>query len=499
MTPSDMSRRLYTAEQIRSIEANYIEHQNIDSYELMQRAAKAAFLYINTIEYPGRSILLLCGPGNNGGDGYALACLLSRAWTQLTIISLCDPADLKGDAAKARDEWLASGGRIQRFARILPESDLVLDCVLGTGVNRLLSGDYLAVVNAMNMASGRVIAIDIPTGLNSNTGVPLPVATKAYTTITFVGYKQGQFIADGSDYCGELVLDQLGVEPDTLQQHAGIKMISLPQSIANLPARKSNAHKGNFGHVLIIGGSPGTQGAVRLAAEAALRAGAGMVSVVTHPDHYTTVCAATPEIMCHGAYIVKDVMPLLQKASTIVVGPGLDVGPEKDPDNWTQQWLPACYALHKPLVVDAGALRHLAFANGMKSTCNWILTPHPGEAAALLKTDTSAVQQDRLAAITALQIKYGGVVVLKGSGSLVTDGENTSLCNYGNSGMATAGMGDVLSGVIAALLMQMPDILMATETAVVVHASAGDKAAANKPVGLMASDIFPHIRNLLNS
>ena len=499
------SAYLYTAEQIRDIEADFIRHQGIESYELMLRAASAAFNYVNTIEEPCRSILLLCGPGNNGGDGYALASLLSRAWSQLTVMSVCDPADLADDAAKARDDWVASGGKIQRFSGNLPKSDLILDCVLGTGVSRPLSGDYLAVVNAMNAANGRVIAIDIPTGLDSDKGVAVPVATKADTTITFVGYKQGQFIANGPDYCGELILDQLGIEPEPLlsktpartpAKTGSIKLTSLRHCVANISARKLNTHKGNFGHVVIIGGSPGTQGAVRLAAEAALRSGAGMVSVVTHPDHHAIVCASTPEIMCHGASTVEEVRPLLQKASAIVVGPGLDTG------EWAQQWLPACSeicgATKKPLVVDAGALRHMALANELHMPSTWVLTPHPGEAAALLEIDTSSVQQDRVAAIAALQSTYGGVVVLKGSGSLVTDGENTSLCKYGNPGMATAGMGDVLSGIIAAILMQMPNIMTAAETAVIVHAVAGDKAAGSKPVGLIASDLFPHIRNLIN-
>ncbi len=498
------SAYLYTAEQIRDIEADFIRQQGIESYELMQRAATAAFNYINTIEDPCRSILLLCGPGNNGGDGYALANILATVWSQLTIISVCDSEALTGDAAKARDDWIASGGKVQRFSGSLPKSDLILDCVLGTGISRPLSGDYLAVVKAMNAACGRVIAIDIPTGLDSDRGVPLPVATKAEATITFVGYKQGQFIADGPDYCGELVLDQLGIDPEPshspssshLQTHS-IKLASLQQCTAGISARKSNTHKGNFGHVVIIGGSPGTQGAVRLAAEAALRSGAGMVSVITHPDHHTTACAATPEIMCHGANTTDDVKLLLQKASAIVVGPGLDNG------EWAQQWLPACIeicdATNKPLVADAGALRHLALHNEPQTFQNWILTPHPGEAAALLETDTHSVQQDRVAAIAALQEKFGGVIVLKGSGSLITDGENTSLCKYGNPGMATAGMGDVLSGIIAALLMQMPNNMMAAEIGVTVHAIAGDKAAGTKPVGLIASDLFPHIRNLINS
>lgn len=258
-----------------------------------------------------------------------------------------------------------------------------------------------------------------------------------------------------------------------------------------LTPRTRNAHKGMYGHVVIIGGDYGYSGAVRLAAEAALRVGAGLVSVVTRPDIALTLNLARPEMMCHGVQSVKGLALLLKKATVVIIGPGMGVS------TWAKKIWSFVLKSKKTLVVDADALNLLA----AKPTqyVDWILTPHPGEAARLLKCTKEDIQEDRVAAIKKLQKKMGGVVVLKGAGSLVlAPGEPLALCDAGNPGMATAGMGDVLSGVIGGFLAQGLSLADAAKCGVLIHAMAGDLAAKEGERGMLASDLFPYLRHLVN-
>lgn len=259
------------------------------------------------------------------------------------------------------------------------------------------------------------------------------------------------------------------------------------------PPRARDANKADFGHVLIIGGDVGMGGAVRLSAESALRVGAGLVSVATHPEHVTLVSGACPEIMCHAIEKASALSSLLEKASVIVLGPGL--GKSK----WSRQLFELVLSVDLPKVVDADALNILS--ESPQTQHNWILTPHPGEAARLLQEDTETVQADRIESANALANRYGGVVVLKGAGTIVQmENELPSICPYGNPGMATAGMGDVLSGVIGGLLAQHFSLLSAAKIGVLLHAIAGDEAAKiNGERGLIATDLMPHLHRLVNT
>lgn len=264
----------------------------------------------------------------------------------------------------------------------------------------------------------------------------------------------------------------------------------LSEELLSLPLRERTAHKAEFGHVLVVGGDYGMGGAVRLAGEAALRTGAGLVSLATRPEHAFAILGSCPELMCHGIQEVQEVTRLFALASVIVAGPGLGR------QSWGEVLFLQVFHSDLPLLVDGDALGHLAVSKLKRE--DWILTPHPGEAARLLGTTVVDVQRDRKTAIQALQAQYGGVIVLKGAGSLVL-GEELSICQAGNPGMATAGMGDVLSGVIAGLVAQGLSLEKAAKLGVCLHAEAGDQVAQQGQRGLKASDLFGPIRQCLNA
>lgn len=257
-------------------------------------------------------------------------------------------------------------------------------------------------------------------------------------------------------------------------------------------ARARTAHKGDFGHVLIVGGQPGMSGAVRLAGEAALRVGAGLVSIATHPEHAAVLNNGRPELMCHAIAHAATLKPLLERATVLVVGPGLGQSA------WARGLLAAVWDCDLPMIVDADALNLLAREPLHRE--RWILTPHPGEAARLLGCATAEVQADRLAAVRAIQVRYGGVVVLKGVGSLIADGVHCRICAAGNPGMASGGMGDVLTGVIAGLCAQGVSLSEAASAGAVVHALAADTAARRDGErGLLAGDLLPELRRWVNA
>jgi NAD(P)H-hydrate epimerase len=370
--------------------------------------------------------------------------------------------------------------------------DLIIDALLGTGLDRPVEGLMAEAIEAINTAGVPVIAADIPSGLSADTGCALGSAVRADVTVTFIGLKQGLFTADGPDHCGRLLFEDLHV-PHAIYGHqpASLRRIDYVSQGDGLAARRRNAHKGDFGHVLVVGGRDGMAGAVRLAGEAALRVGAGLVSLATHPSHAHSIAAARPELICHGVDHPAQLIALLQQASVLVVGPGLGQ------DAWGQALLASLVESSLPMVLDADALNLLA-QEPMRSD-KWVLTPHPGEAARMLGVSSGQIQQDRFAAIAKLQANYGGVLVLKGCGSLILDGEgDLSLCSDGNPGMASAGMGDVLSGVIAGLIAQGLSLGEAARIGVCLHAHAGDLAAREGERGLLASELFSHLRRLVN-
>ncbi len=483
--PSD----LYRAVQVRELDRLAIEG-GIPGAALMARAGGAAYALLRRRWPAARRVAVVCGTGNNGGDGFVLARLAREAGLEVALYQVGDPARLSGDALKMAQ---AVGLEAQLLAAgDLRHCEVVVDALLGIGLNGEVRDVWRQAIAAINESGRPVLALDVPSGLDADTGAVLGCAVRAAATVTFIGLKQGLLTGSGPALCGELYFDDLAV-PAAIYQcvPAAARRLDLAAFAPALAPRARDAHKGDFGHVLVVGGEAGFSGAARLAAEAAARVGAGLVSVATRAAHAAVIAAARPELMCHGVETAVELEPLLRRADVIVVGPGLGQG------TWGQHMLGRLLYARQPLVVDADALNLLAQDPVRRD--DWVLTPHPGEAARLLGETTVQVQQNRFAAAAGVQASFGGVVVLKGPGTLVLGSDGMpGVCGGGNPGMASGGMGDVLSGVIAALIAQGSGLREAAAAAVCLHAAAADAAAADGERGLLASDLFPHLRRLAN-
>ncbi|NIR61134.1 MAG: NAD(P)H-hydrate dehydratase, partial [Gammaproteobacteria bacterium] len=439
----ELPTEIYLGAQVRDLDRTAIEVFGIPSYDLMCRAAQAALDCLSRHWPSASELTILCGAGNNAGDGYVLARLAAASGTNVRVLSLVPADRLGGDALRAYEDFTAAGGIAEAFDAAEPlTGELLVDALLGTGLDRLVEGRFAEAVAAINGARAPVLALDIPSGLHADTGLPLGVAVSADVTITFVGLKQGLYLGEGMDRRGWLEFAGLGVPAQAYVEVSGpLRRLDAGCIRQALPPRRRTAHKGAHGSLLLVGGAPGMSGAIRLAAEAALRAGAGLVRVASHADSAGIVTAGRPEIMCHAVAGADELGPLLAQSDAIVLGPGLGRS------DWAQSLWQASLAADLPLVIDADGLNELADAPQKRDS--WILTPHPGEAGRLLGTATGAVQADRLGAVRALAGRYGGLAVLKGAGSLIAAADEVpvSVCDRGNPGMATAGMGDVLSGV----------------------------------------------------
>jgi hydroxyethylthiazole kinase-like uncharacterized protein yjeF len=484
---------LYTAAQVRELDRIAIEEQGIPGYTLMSRAGEACWELLQSRWPAARSLQVLCGTGNNGGDGFIVARLALAANWRVQVLQLGDAERLQGDALKAHTDFVSAGGQLVRFtASAVLDADVLVDAMLGTGVDRPLTDDWQLAVERINASLSPVLSVDVPSGLQVDTGAVPGVAVRAEATVTFIGRKAGLYTGVGPDYAGETKFADLGVPGVVDQQVPAVARLVRHPSLGPLSGpRVRTAHKGQHGHVLVVGGGEGMGGAVRLAGEAALRSGAGLVSVATHPAHAGYIASACPELMCHGVADARALKPLVASADVLVVGPGLGRSV------WAQSLLAAVLEASQPRVVDADALNLLACAPAAGD--KQVLTPHPGEAARLLGQDSAAVQQDRLAAAQAIAQQYGGVTVLKGAGTVIhAEGACPVICAAGNPGMATAGMGDVLTGVIAALIAQGMDVHAAAVAGVCMHACAGDAAAGQGERGLIARDVIAALRSVLN-
>ncbi len=459
----------------------------------MQRAGRTVFQQL-LVNWPEVStILVLCGSGNNGGDGYVVGSLALEAGLEVRLCPVLGAPKPGTDAALAADAFLQAGGQLCEFStEYIPSANLIVDAMLGTGLNSTLRAELHNIVKQVNESGRPVLAIDLPTGVNADTGGLMGAAIRADATVTFIAMKLGLMTGEGKACAGAVTFADLGV-PTSIYSQVAYEARVIPDSLVKqcLIPRSLNCHKGDFGHLLVIGGAPGMGGAPRLTAEAALRVGAGRVTVATDPKHAAMLHASRPEIMVRGVASEADLQPLLAQTDVIAIGPGLGQ------DNWAQMLWQVCVARDVVKVVDADALNLLA--NAPIQYSNWVLTPHPGEAARLLKVSGNEIQNDRCVAAQAIQRKYGGEVILKGAGSVVAGAnEDVWICAQGNPGMATAGMGDLLTGVIGGLLCQGLPSSQATKLAVWLHASAADRAAVAGERGLIAGDLFPHLRKLVN-
>jgi ADP-dependent NAD(P)H-hydrate dehydratase / NAD(P)H-hydrate epimerase len=484
---------LYRADQARELDRIAIQDLGIPGATLMERAGTAAFAALRA-RWPGRGrIAVVCGTGNNAGDGLVLARLARQAGLCVEAYQVGDGKRLTGDAQAAAGAWAASGGAVRVFAEdCLGQAQVAVDALFGTGLDREVEGPWRLAVEEINRSGLPVLALDIPSGLHADTGRVMGAAVRASVTVTFIALKQGLLTGQGLDRCGAVLFDDLGVPAEIYARVSPASRRLDWETVRTwLPERARSAHKGAFGHVLVVGGERGMSGAVRLAGEGAARVGAGLVSIATRAVHAPYLNLARPELMCHGIEQPEEIEPLLQGCNVVVIGPGLGRSP------WGRALLDKALASDRPLVVDADGLNLLAQVPGRRG--NWILTPHPGEAARLLGCATADVERDRFQAVRALQERYSGVCILKGAGTLIgSDGAEVLLCVGGNPGMASGGMGDVLSGVSGGLIAQGFALKQAAGLAVCAHARAGDCAAAGGERGMLASDLMPHLRALVN-
>ena len=492
---TDLPTNLYRAEQCRELDRLAIEEFGISGNILMERAGEAAFNVLRDTWPEAKRIAVLCGVGNNGGDGYVIARLALEQGLDVSVLQVGDEARLQGDALAALQRLHGVDVSPANYdEQDLDDYDVLVDALLGTGLSGEVRSPFILAINAINDCNTPVLAVDSPSGLDADTGMPCGLAVKADCTITFIGMKQGLLTGEASDYWGRILFDDLKLPTAVYERVKPAASRIGYLTLRNiLPRRKRAAHKGDYGHVLIVGGNFGMTGAARLAGEAALRTGAGLVSIATRKEHAAVLNCGRPELMCHGTENGEALKALSAKASVIVIGPGLGQ------DDWAQEMLAMAVARNLPLVADADALNLLAQIDLPRQ--HWVLTPHPGEAARLLGQTTKDVCNDRFFCLNSLAEKYDATVVLKGAGTLVqSKGGLPGVCGGGNPAMASGGMGDVLTGVIAGLIAQGLELSDAAQLGVCLHRKAADMATCGiGERGLLASDLMPSIRRLINS
>lgn len=484
---------LYRTVQVRDMDRMAIRDCGTPGYELMTRASTAAMILIHKKWPKVGTVGIACGLGNNGGDGYLLARLLRQAGIKVKVLMLPGGSPRTSDAGRAYNEWRALGERTDSFDGQLPEVELWVDALYGIGLSRPPEGVAQALIERINASHLPVLALDVPSGINADTGTAIGVCIHATRTLSFIAAKRGLYTGSARDYCGKVQHDNLGLPESVQSSFSPAAFLLRPEHLSEaLLPRHSNSNKGEFGHVLCIGGEVGMGGAVRLCAEAALRVGAGLASVATRTEGVSALVAARPEAMTHAVENAAALLPLIEKADVLAVGPGLGL------NEWGQTLFDCAIASKKSLILDADALNLLA--ENPQPLPQAILTPHPGEASRLLGVSNQEIQAHRFDAIDALVKKYHCVVVLKGAGTLVgAPGETTRLIDAGNPGMATGGMGDVLTGVIAALCAQKLSLFDAASLGALLHGAAGDAAAKiGGERGLLPSDLFPQLRRLAN-
>ncbi len=498
---------LFSSAQARDLDVQSAKAQGIASAELMERAGRAAAnLALSRWPLADRFIVL-CGPGNNGGDGYVCAQHLRQAGRAVKLFAETKPNSKSPDAANNVKRW-AELGAILPLAQFLElqcssSSDVIIDALFGIGLSAPLSPPYAAAIAHANQQTCGKLALDVPSGLNSDTGAQTGDAVfQADCTLSFVVHKAGLHTGAARAYVGECSLDALSLPTVLLASAIPVAQLLAASDIA-LPKRAADSHKGKNGHVLVLGGEQGMGGAVLLSAEAALYAGAGLVSVGTRALHVAPLLVRSPELMGFDVSDVSDSALLAKRialASVLALGPGF--GSAADFAECLMRQL-----VHdpKPKVLDADALNWLA-TNSSQTAFDerCVLTPHPGEAARLLNCTALDIERDRFAALAALVARYRCIVVLKGAGTLIGMPDQTPVvCGLGNPGMAAGGMGDVLTGCIAALIAQAPALglshFQACVQAVLAHSKAADALAnRNGQRGMRASELGSEMRLALN-
>lgn len=494
--PSD----LFTSDAVRQIDDIAINDWHEDAYGLMRRAGQAAFNLLKSHWPNAKNIVIYCGGGNNGGDGFVLARLAKMDHLNVRVYQVgnVDENKLSATAVQARSDWLALDESIMPFdASIDGEADVLVDAILGTGFKSPLRKPVAEAIEIINQHKknhqSQVLSLDIPSGLDGTTGEAPDNVVYADLTITFIGLKIGLFCSKAYDVVGQLYFDHLGIDID---KQSTVKPVAHRiEYQSNIIQRKmthlKSRHKGDNGHVLIVGGGESCYaGAPILCAEAAYRAGAGLVSICVAPQAMPLMARAIPEIMVYSFEDVDKLSSLMNKVDIIIVGPGLGRS------QLSKDMFQFATAQKKPLVIDADGLHFLGLMPTQSQ--NRIVTPHPGEAAQLLNQHIIDIQRDRLKAVKALQEKFSGTVILKGQGTLICHQNDMPLLYAESiSNLATAGTGDVLAGVIGGLWAQTADQRWAAHHGVTLHGQAGKEEHLLGARGMVASDLLLHIRALL--
>ncbi|RBP51607.1 NAD(P)H-hydrate dehydratase [Arenicella xantha] len=477
-----MTTHIFTGTAVKEIDRVAIEEFGYDAYGLMTRAGERAYRRIDKYSLDTRSMLVLCGVGNNGGDGYILASAALEAGWQVTVYASGTPKTPSARRALAR--YVAAGGEVLEVddnAIVDFDVAVVVDALLGVGLTTPPRAVVAKLVNLANQSRGLRVALDVPTGLDADTGEVFEPCFEADKTITFIDHKFGLMTGPACSYVGNLSLERLDVEQSL---SAIVEYCAALITKPKLAKRVADSHKGSYGTTVIMGGDVGMLGAVLLAGAASLRTGAGKVRIASTSEHLDTPALWMPELMSET--LTEDSVSNLDHADAVAFGPGLGQSA------WARSVFDQVIKLKMPMVLDADGLNLLAIKPSKAPKSNWVLTPHPGEAARLLACTTSEIQKDRRTAAIMLAQRYNAVVVLKGAGTLVANpAGRVELCDLGNPGMATAGTGDVLTGIIVALLGRQLPLFDAACSAVWLHARAADLQVAQLgEEGLVASDVI---------
>lgn len=499
--PMSLTHHAYKVNQLQQFEADAAQAIGLNLFQLMECAGQAVFNNIRQFYPAAHRVLIVAGKGNNGGDGYIVARLAHKAGLNVMVVVVTERHHIKGDALTALEllencdvpiyfsaTTTANIAVIESF-----QGELILDCLFGIGFNGALSSEFIDLVEAINKQNCVRVAVDVPSGLNADLGIVAETAVHADLTVTLIAYKRGLLSGQAANYVGKLVLATLSINAS----FAGLTSSHcLYQDKANLPqltSRQPTSHKGSIGMMLAVGGDRTFTGAICLASEMALRAGAALVSVCCHEQSRAILLQRQPELMivANCAQTLAS-STLLDKVKSVIIGPGLGR------NAWSESLFEAAINIESEKVIDADGLYFLA-QNKRKSS-HWILTPHPGEAATLLSCSIDEIELDRFAAVKAIARQYGGICVLKGAGTLISDGETTWINSTGNAGMASGGMGDVLTGLIGALILQTPGLFQAARLGVYIHGLAADIIAKKHgQIGILASDLYPEVQHLINS
>ena len=503
--------RILTAAETRAVDREAIERFGVPGLLLMEHAARAVAQAARSMLGPSGRVFVVAGAGNNGGDGYAAARLLLAEGIPTRLLAATDRSRLGGDAAVNAGLFAAFGGDVAPFS---PEGlapagrgDVVVDALLGTGLSRAPEGTFRQAIDSVNEARTRgafVAAVDLPSGLDADTGASPGIVVQADRTVTFGALKIGLAIPPGRELAGAVEVAPISWPPMALEGLAPrLELLEEARVREALPRRKEQSHKGTYGHCLVVAGSPGKSGAAALSGRGALVGGAGLVTVATRAEVVPQVLAHAMELMAaplpgSGALGRADLVALLAAAEgkdVVLAGPGIPRGPETCAA--IGELLAGCDAC---FVLDADALNALAEGPSLidRARGRVVITPHPGEMARLAGASIAEVQADRIGVARRFAAAHGCTVILKGAGTVVADpGGDAAICPTGNAGMATAGSGDVLGGLLAALLAQGMPVPDAARAAVFVHGTAGDRAAARTGMaGLVASDLLEGIREV---